>query len=111
MNVEFTTEDGENGRYTGVAYFQQDVGEAAFFNDDDLGFVRTDAFVTYAGPGHTGNVPAANEESMEVMMADLRRKEQIIDGMLIVGSSAHSEQGASETKGQSETPNDENRNP
>ena len=111
MNVEFTTEDGENGRYTGVAYFQQDVGEVAFFNDDDLGFVRTDAFITYAGPGHTGNVPAANEESMEAMVADLRRKEQMTDGMLIVGSSAHSEQGPSGTEGQSGVSNDENRNP
>lgn len=95
MNVEFTTEDGENGRYTGVGYFQQDVGEVVFFNDNDLGFVRTDAFVTYAGPGHTSNVPAANEESMEAMMADLRRKEQTVDGMLIVDSSAHSKQESS----------------
>jgi hypothetical protein len=42
MNVEFTTEDARKAAIL-VAYFQQDVGEVAFFNDDDLGFVRTDA--------------------------------------------------------------------
>jgi hypothetical protein len=47
---------------------------------------------------------------MEAMMADLRRKEQITDEMLIVGSSAHSEQGPSGTKGQNGTSNDEDRN-
>jgi hypothetical protein len=110
MNVEFITEDGKKGRYTGVAYFQQDVGEVVFFNDDDLGFVRTDAFVTYAGPGHTSNVPAANEESMKAMIADLRNEEQTVDGMLIVGSGSHSKQESSGTGGQSGASNAEDRN-
>ena len=110
MNVEFITADGEKGRYTGVAYFQKDVGEIAFFNDNNLGFVQTDAFVTYAGPGHTSNVPAANEESMEAMMADLRKREQTVDGMLIVGSGSHSKQESSGTGGQSGASNAEGRN-
>jgi hypothetical protein len=92
MNVEFVNRDDEKHRYTGVAYFQQDIGKVRFFNDDDLGFVHQKSFVTYAGPGHTGNVPASNEESMEAAMADLRKQEQTTDGMLIVGSFAYSVQ-------------------
>jgi hypothetical protein len=109
MNVEFTTADGKKGRYTGVAYFQQGVSEVAFFNDDDFGFVQANASVTYAGPGHTSNVPAANEESMKTMMADLRKREQTTDGMLVVGSGARSKQESSGTEGQSGDSNDEDR--
>jgi hypothetical protein len=98
MNIEFINKDGEKHRYTGVAYFQQDLGEIAFFNNDDLGFIHQQALVTYAGPGHTSNVPAANEESMENVMADLRKKEEMVDGMLIVGSFAYSGERSSEEK-------------
>ena len=92
MNIEYITTDDEKGRYTGVSYFQQDRDGVGFFNGDDLGFVQSDAFVTYAGPGHTGNVPAANEESMDDVMAEIRTKEQTTDGMLIVGSGVDSSQ-------------------
>ena len=110
MNIEYITADGEKGRYTGVSYFQQDRDGVGFFNADDLGFVQQKAFVTYAGPGHTGNVPATNEESMESVMADLRRKEQTTDGMLIVGSGAHSKQDSYVIEIQDGSSNDEDRN-
>jgi hypothetical protein len=98
MNIEFINRDGEKHRYTGVSYFQQDSGEVAFFNDDELGFVHQQALVIYAGPGHTSNVPAGNEESMEDVMADLRKKEEMIDGMLVVDSFAYSAEKSSEEK-------------
>ncbi|EMA48072.1 MULTISPECIES: hypothetical protein [Halococcus] len=98
MNVEYITTDGERGRYTDVSYFHQDRDGVGFFNGADLGFVQEDTFVTYAGPGHTGDVPAADEESMEDVMAELRAKEHTTDGMLIVGSGAHSPEESSENE-------------
>ena len=110
MNVEYTTKDGKNGRYTGVSYFQMGGDGVAFFNDDDLGFVQPDTLVTYAGPGHTGDIPAANDQALDNVMADLREREQRTDGIMIVGSSAHAKQDSSETKGMDRFSNGEDRN-
>lgn len=109
MNVEFITSNGERGRYTGVSYFKQNRDGVGLFNDDDFGFVLADALVTYAGPGHTRTVSAADEISMEAEMADLRNQEQTTDGMLIVGSGARSKQESSATGVQDSSSNDEHR--
>ncbi|EMA56737.1 hypothetical protein [Halococcus thailandensis] len=86
------------GRYTGVSYFRQDRDGVGLFTGDDLGFVQEDTFVTYAGPGHAGDVPAVDEESMEDVMAALRAKEQTSDGMLIGRSGAHSKSDSPRTE-------------
>jgi hypothetical protein len=110
MNVEFITVDGEKGRYTGVSYFQQGRDGVGLFNEGDLGFVLTDALVTYAGPGHTGTVSTADEISMEDGMTDLRNEEQTTDGKLIDGSFAYSEQDPNKEEVLDSSSSDEHRN-